>query len=215
MKADTPFANLNVVERRNARECIRVLSNTMRTENEHLTGVSPLELLYDLARDEEGALEKASMGFLLEYFALLEGIRGTYGKHSSYHELLEQQEGRAAAIVRSSQLDDYGAMVRRYFRKYKTGLDPKLVKKRKKLKKKILSYFGAGEEDWNDYLWHMKNIIKDIETLSAIVELDDDEGEVLRLATENHIPFEITPHRDMPGSPGCREKDKKDGNQYL
>ncbi|MEA3486293.1 MAG: KamA family radical SAM protein, partial [Thermodesulfobacteriota bacterium] len=32
MKSDTPFTDLNVVEKRNARECIRVLSNTMRTE---------------------------------------------------------------------------------------------------------------------------------------------------------------------------------------
>ncbi|MEA2013694.1 MAG: KamA family radical SAM protein [Thermodesulfobacteriota bacterium] len=194
MKADTPFAELSVVERKNARECIRVLANTMRTENEHLTQVSPLELLYDLANDEEGALKKVSEGFLLEYVALIEGIRGRYGKHSQYHELLEQKEGRAAAIERSSQLDDYGAMIRGYFRRYKTGLDPKLVKKRRKLKDKILSYFGAGEEDWQDYLWHMKHIIKDIKTLSAFVKLDDDEMEGLRLATKNHIPFEITPH---------------------
>jgi len=80
MKADTPFADLNVVERRNARECIRVLANTMRTENEHLTQVSPMNLLYNLANDEKGALEKVSKGFLLEYVALLEGIRGSYGK---------------------------------------------------------------------------------------------------------------------------------------
>ncbi len=194
MKADTPFADLNVVERRNARECIRVFANTMRTENEHLTHVSPLELLYDLANDEEGALEKVNEGFLLEYVALLEGIRGRYGKHTQYHELLEQKEGRAAAIERSSQLDDYGTMMRRYFKRYKTGLDPKLVKKRGELKHKILSYFGAGENDWQDYLWHMKHIIKDIQTLSSLVKLDDDEMEGLRLATENHIPFEITPH---------------------
>ncbi|MCK4534880.1 MAG: hypothetical protein KAT81_05055 [Syntrophobacterales bacterium] len=194
MKADTPFADLNIVERRNARECIRGLANTMRTENERLTQASPLQLLYDLANDEEGALEKTSEGFLLEYLALLEGIRGKYGKHSQFHDLLEQKEGRTAAIERSSQLDDYGTMIKKYFKRYKTGLDPKLVKKRKKLKDKILSYFGAGEADWQDYLWHMKHIIKDTKTLSALVKLDDDEMEGLRLATENHIPFEITPH---------------------
>ncbi|MCD6487247.1 MAG: KamA family radical SAM protein [Syntrophobacterales bacterium] len=194
MKADTLFADLNVVERRNARECIRVLANTMRTENEHLTQASPLELLYDLANNEEEALEKVSESFLMEYVALLEGIRGKYGKHSQNHELLRQKEGRAAAIERSDQLDDYGAMIRRYFKRYKTGLDPKLVRKRKRLKDKILSYFGAGEKDWGNYLWHMKHIIKDIETLSALVKLNDDEMKGLRLATENHIPFEITPH---------------------
>ncbi len=194
MKADTPFAGLNVVEKRNVRECIRVLSNTMRTEHEHLTGVSPLSFLYDLAKGEEGAREKVSEGFLLEYLALLAGIRGTYGKHARYQELQDQKEGRAAAIVRSSQLDDYGAMVRRYFRRYKTGLDLRLAQQRKKLQKKILSYFEAGEDDWHDYLWHMKHIIKDIDTLASFVALDDEEKEGLRMAKKHRIPFEITPH---------------------
>ena len=121
MKSDTPFADLNVVEKRNARECIRVLSNTMRTENEHLTQTSPLELLYNIANDEEGALEKVTSGFLMEYVALLEGIRGKYGKHSQHHELLEQKEGRGAAIERSFQLDAYGKMMRKYFGRYRTG----------------------------------------------------------------------------------------------
>ncbi len=194
MKSNTLFANLNVVEKRNARECIRVLSNTMRTENEYLTQASPLGLLYDLANDKEKALEKVSEGFLLEYIALLEGIRGRYGKHSRYHELLEQKEGRDAAIERSYQLDAYGKMIRKYFKRYTTGLTPQLIKKRSELKHKILDYFGAGGEDWNNYLWHMKHIIRDIETLSALVKLDDDEIEGLTMATKNHIPFEITPH---------------------
>ncbi|MBE9546306.1 MAG: KamA family radical SAM protein, partial [Proteobacteria bacterium] len=194
LKSDTPFINLNIIEKRNARECIRVLSNTMRTENEHLTEASPLEHLYNLARNEEGALEKVTKGFLLEYLTLFMGIRGKYGKHSKHHELLASKEGRGAAIERSHQLDDYGAMMRRYFRKYKTGLDPKLVKESKRLKKEILQYFGGSEEDWQDYKWHMKHIIKDVETLSSIVKLDDEEVKGLELAIENCIPFEITPH---------------------
>jgi len=194
MKSDTLYANLNVIEKRNTRECVRVLSNIMRTENEYLTGCSPLTLLYDLAKNEKDALDKVSKGFLLEFYAILLGIRGKYGKQSKYHELLEAKEGRDAAISRSSQLDEYGAMIRRYFRRYRTGLDAKLVKERKKLKQDILRYFDASEEDWQDYQWHMKHIIKDVKTLSSIVKLDDDEIEGLKLATENHLPFEITPH---------------------
>lgn len=194
LKSDTPFANLNIVEKRNARECIRVLSNTMRTENEHLTEASPLEHLYNLARNEKGALDKVTKGFLLEYLILFLGIRGKYGKHSRYHDLMASKKGRNAAIERSHQLDDYGTMMRRYFRRYKTGLDPKLVKESKRLKKEILQYFGGSEEDWQDYKWHMKHIIKDVETLSSIVKLDDEEVRGLELAIENRIPFEITPH---------------------
>jgi lysine 2,3-aminomutase len=48
MKSDTYFVNLNIIEKRNAKECIRVLMNTMRSENEYLTKVCPLEALYDI-----------------------------------------------------------------------------------------------------------------------------------------------------------------------
>ena len=189
MKSDTLFAELNPVEKRTARECIRVLSNTMRTESESLTRTSPLQHLYDLARGEEGALDRVSEGFLMEYLALLRGIRGQYGKHSHYHEPPESQEEGLASIERSAQLDDYAATMRRSLKRYKTGLDPKLVNRRKRLKKKILRYFGATEEDWHNYLWHMKHIIRDVETLSSLVTLSDDEREGLRMVKEHHIPL--------------------------
>ncbi|MBW2562357.1 MAG: KamA family radical SAM protein, partial [Deltaproteobacteria bacterium] len=67
--------------------------------------------------------------------------------------------------------------MRRSLKRYKTGLDPKLVTRRKRLKKKILRYFGATKENWDNYLWHMKHIIRDVETLSALVTLNDDERE--------------------------------------
>jgi len=69
-----------------------------------------------------------------------------------------------------------------------------LLSRRKRLKKKILRHFGATKEDWDNYLWHMKHIIRDVETLSALVTLNDDEREGLRMVKEHHIPFEITPH---------------------
>ncbi len=194
MKSHTPFAKLNPVEKRTARECIRVLSNTIRTESESLTRTSPLQIFYDLARGEEGALDRVSEGFLMEYLALLRGIRGQYGKHSHYHELPEPQEERPAAIERSAQLDDYAETMRRSLKRYKTGLDPKLVNRSRRLKRKILRYFGATKEDWHNYLWHMKHIIRDVETLSSLVTLNDDEREGLRMVKEHHIPFGITPH---------------------
>ncbi len=194
MKSATPFADLSPVEKRTARECIRVLSNTMRTENEHLTQASPLHHLYDIARGEEGALSRVSEGFLVEYLALLKGLRGKYGKHSHYHELPEPQEARPASIERSEQLDAYAVAMRRAFKRYKTGLDPQLMRRRNGLKKKILRYFGGTKDDWNNYKWHLKHIIRDPETLSALVALNEDETEGLRMAKEHHLPFEITPH---------------------
>ena len=194
MKSNTYYSELNIVEKRNARECIRVFSNIMRTENEHLTDTSPVELLYELAHNEEEALDKVTKGFLLEFHTLFLGIRGTYGKQSRHDTLLDTKEGRDAAIERSAQLDWYGKMMRRYFKRYRSGLDPKLIRERRGLKDDILRFFKAGESDWNDYQWHLKHIIKDVKTLMALVTLDDQEREGLKLATEHHLPFEITPH---------------------
>ena len=194
MKSDTFFSNLNIVEKRNVRECIRVFANTIRTENEYRTDASPLTLLYELAKNPQESLEKVSVGFLMEYLTLFQGIRGKYGQHYQHHELLKTKRGRAAAIERSSQLDHYGAMIKRYFKKYNSGLNAGLVKERKKLKKEILRHFTAKREDWFDYTWHMKHIIKDIETLSSIVHLNDEEIAGLQAAEKHGIPFEITPH---------------------
>ena len=115
MKSDTFFSNLNIIEKRNVRECIRVFANTIRTENDYLTNNSPLTLLYGLATDPEGSLEKVSVSFLMEYLTHFQGIRGKYGQHYQHHALLKTKQGRAAAIERSSQHDQYGAMIKRYF----------------------------------------------------------------------------------------------------
>ena len=194
MRSDTYFFNLNIIEKRNAKECIRVLSNVMRTENEYRTGASPLSLLFDLAKDAPGARDQVNEAFLCEFIALFRGITGKAGKHITSREIFKMKDGREAAIIRSNQLDEHAALIRRFFRRYKTGYDRSLIRQRQELKKEILHYFGADESDWQDYLWHYRHIIKDIQTLGALVHLEDDEREGLATAVENHIPFEITPH---------------------
>jgi lysine 2,3-aminomutase len=194
MRSDTYFYNLNIIEKRNAKECIRVLSNVMRTENEYLTGASPLALLFDLAKEIPEARDRVNEAFLCEFIALFRGISGKAGKHITSREIFKMKDGREAAIIRSSQLDEHAALIRRYFRRYKTGYDRGMIRQRQELKKDILSYFGADESNWQDYIWHYRHIIKDISTLGDLVHLEDDEREGLACAAENRIPFEITPH---------------------
>ncbi len=162
--------------------------------NEHLTQASPLQLLYDLAHDPDGALARASEAFLCEHLSFFRGITGKAGKHSQSQDLFEMKDGREAALIRSSQLDEYAAMIRRYFRRYRTGFDRSVVKRRKGLKKDILAHFQATEAESQDYLWHLKHIIKNLETLSALVTLDKDEIAGLKAAKEYGIPVEITPY---------------------
>ena len=194
MKPDTFFAKMNIVEKRNAKECIRVFSNTIRTENEYLTKASPLQLLCDLAQEKPGGTEHVTEAFLCEYIAFFYGITGKAGKHLKSQDLFSMKDGRQAAIIRSQQLDEYAALIRKYLRRYKTGLQRSVIREREVLKKEITEYFGGKEEDWQDYLWHYKHIIKDIDTLSSLVHLEDDELEGLKCAKLHGIPFEITPY---------------------
>jgi len=194
MKAGTYYSELNVVEKRNVRECIRVVSNVFRTENEHLTGTSSLELLYSLAHKEEGILDRVSEGFIMEFLALFLGIRGRYGRHSRRHGFLAAGEGKEAALARSGQLDAYASMMNRYLRRHVSGMDEQIVEQRKHMRQAILSHFGGSGKDWYDHRWHLKHIIRDQETLAALVRLEDDEIGGLKMALDNDIPFEITPH---------------------
>jgi len=194
MKSDTYFVNLNIIEKRNAKECIRVLMNTMRSENEYLTKSSPLEALYDIVHEKEKALDAVTEAFLCEYLALFLGITGKAGKHVKSKELFMHADGREAALVRSDQLDEYASYIRKFLRRYKTGLDRSVIRERKALKADILKFFGGSEEDWKDYRWHLKHTIKDIKTLTALVKLDRNELAGLRCAAEDTIPFAITPY---------------------
>ncbi len=42
-------------------------------------------------------------------------------------------------------------------------------------KNKILSVLGGTEEDWNNYKWQLTNRIKDVDTLSKVLDLEDEE----------------------------------------
>ena len=194
MKSDTYFVNLNIIEKRNAKECIRVLMNTMRSENEYLTKSSPLEALYDIVHEREKALDAVTEAFLCEYLALFLGITGKAGKHMKSKELFMLADGRKAALIRSDQLDEYASYVRKFLKRYQTGLDRSVIKEREALKKDILKFFGGTEEDWRDYRWHLKHTIKNIKTLTALVKLDKNEMEGLRCAAADAIPFSITPY---------------------
>jgi lysine 2,3-aminomutase len=194
MRSDTYFVNLNIIEKRNAKECIRVLSNVMRTENEHLTGASPLERLIDLAKEAPGSMEKINEAFISEFIALFRGITGKSGKHVTGQQIFSLKDGREAAVIRSEQLDAYASLIRRNFKRYRTGFDRNLMRQRQELKKSILGYFGAEESQWQDYMWHYRHIIKDIKILSDLVELEPDEVDGLACAGKMRIPFEITPY---------------------
>lgn len=70
-----------------------------------------------------------------------------------------------------SRIDDY-LIARDSITK---GMDPEVQKQYKKSKEILMKHFGATEEDWKSYKWQLVNRITDVETLSLIINLTEEE----------------------------------------
>jgi len=106
-------------------------------------------------------------------------------------------KGREAGISRSNYLDKLYEKVHSFIDRYPSGCDDKLIKEREENRQKILDYFGATIDDWNDYYWHLKHIFQDmddLENLKKLVPLTEEDIKAIEIAIENKIPFGITPY---------------------
>ncbi len=186
-----------------AHDAIRVFRNIISPRNEMLSGFSALSCLWRIAKGDIKALSEVDEGFMLEFLHLFKAINGRPDIYpAKYAEGLEQIDfskikGRKAGIARSNYLDKLAERIWNYIRRYRSGLDPEVIEKRKKNKKKILEHFGASEDNWKDYMWHFRHVIKGrkgIEHLEKLTKLSRDEIRSLMIAVENRIPFGITPY---------------------
>lgn len=193
--SDQYFKALHMLEKNNAKECIRVLKNVIRSENEQLTGFSALQVLYDLAKGRKETMDRVSEGFFAEFIYLFRGINGKsdilFGDDWQSDKELDNRE---AAVNRSSQLDQYARKMAGYFSKYRTGLEPEIRARRDAQKQSIMDYFGASESQWHDFGWQMKHILTGYDTISALVKLDKTEADALKYAEKHNIPVQITPY---------------------
>ncbi len=193
--------DLHILEKSTVRECIRVFRSIIGPINEFRTEFSALESLWKLAQNRRAELKSIiSVGFLLEFINL---FRGVTGKSNIYLENVQvkkgipeffKMKGREAATVRMEMLDDFGLSVQKYFKKYPSGLEDEVISWRSDNRRKILRYFKATEPEWNDYQWHLKNVIKDAKPLLDLIELSNDQKEAVDQAVNNKIAFGITPY---------------------
>ena len=73
---------------------------------------------------------------------------------------------------------------------------PKGLEMQEKLqqrKQTILNVLGGTEENWRDYKWQLKNRIKDVDTLTKIINLTDDEKKAVKEVGEN-FRWSISPY---------------------
>lgn len=193
--------DLHILEKATVREGIRVFKSIIGPVNEFRTGVSALNILWKLARDKrENIQTEVSVGFLMEFINLFRSVIGQSNIYLENGEVKKhipdflKLEGHAAAQARTDILDELGSTVKKYFKKYPSGLEEEVVTWRKENKTKILNYFGGTETDWNDYKWHLKNVICDSKPLLDLIELTKNQKAAIEKANLNKIPFGITPY---------------------
>lgn len=192
--------DLHILEKSTVRECIRVFRSILGPINEKRTGTSALKMLWELAQGREEADKNVSIAFLMEFINL---FRGVAGKANIYYESegakkgipdFLMKEGREASDARTRILDEAGANMSKYFRKYPGGLDSDVIGWREENKKNVLRYFRGNDDNWYDYRWHLKNVVKNEKPLLELIELSTQQKEAVAKAAANKIPFGITPY---------------------
>lgn len=57
---------------------------------------------------------------------------------------------------------------------------PDIIERNRERKQQMISYFGATNEDWNDWVWQLRHRISDVEMLSQFVRVDEADKQVIR-----------------------------------
>lgn len=199
---------LHKLEYAAALEAQKVFNDLISLRNEEIVGFSTLHYLWSIAKDNQEITEEVIDGFLEEFIHLFKAMKGKADISSGWVKpLLERDgveiidftkvEGRDAGIARSKYLDKVYEKVFNFIKRYPSGCEDELVKEREENRKKILDYFGANLDDWNDYRWHLKHIfhtMDDLEHLKKLVPLTEEDIEAIEISIENKIPFGITPY---------------------
>lgn len=193
--------DLHILEKSTVREAIRVLKSIIGPINEHRTGVSALDLLWKMARSQlDNIQNQISPGFLNEFINL---FRGVDGRSNIYFESRQakkgipdflQMQGRKASEARTGMLNEISSNMKKYLRKYPSGLEEEVISWREANRSRILKYFNATEKDWNDYRWQLKNVIREAAPLTELIELSEQQHHAIKQAIEHKIPFGITPY---------------------
>ncbi len=177
-------------------QCLSLFRKLVSVRSERLVRFSVLKLLWHLAREEWDKLpDNLHDGFFEEMYYLFNGMQGRSGIYDqeTYPNFVKKT-GRDAAILRSEELDQMGERSLSAMRKYPTGLDETIQRIRAENRRRIRKAFGASKDDWMDYHWHLKHVIRTSDDLAALIKLSDEEREAIDKAREGNLPFGITPY---------------------
>jgi lysine 2,3-aminomutase len=171
----------------------RAFRGIIKTRSDSLAGFSVIQAIYDIVRDVPRP--DLQPGFYTDLVHMFMGMRGE-GPVAALGPFYVREglEGRQAAIARSRQLDKLWQVVEEWMDRYKHGLQEDVIEKRKKRRQKILSQLGGTENDWHDWKWQIRHVIKKPSRLFDLLPLSQTERKALKLVEEAGLPFGITPY---------------------
>ncbi|MFO7964595.1 MAG: KamA family radical SAM protein [Desulfobacterales bacterium] len=178
-----------------ARDAINVLKNILTVRNEEAAGYSFLQYIDDLLnRPDSKDLPEPSPGFLAEVYHLIKGIFLKSGIYSGKTLTFQKHSGRKAAKLRSEDLSRMMRAADKRMGTYSNGLEKHVIARRRRNKRRILSYFNADAAQWESWNWQMGHAVRNAEALADLIDLTEDEYRAVKSASEFKIPFGITPY---------------------
>jgi len=178
-----------------ARDAILVFNNIISKRSERIAGFSFFGYLNDLVQLENYQdIPLPSKGFMAELDHLLRGIMGKTGIYTEKFPSFQKYQGRRAAVLRSKDLSRMMRIAQKFIDAYPSGLDEDVIRRRSRNKSRILKYFKATDLEWENWKWHTRHVIRNADTLAALVRLTDEEYQAVKLSRTYRIPFGITPY---------------------
>ncbi|HUU52946.1 MAG TPA: KamA family radical SAM protein [Candidatus Heimdallarchaeota archaeon] len=177
------------------RDAILVFSNIISRRSAVLAEFSFLKYIDDLIHDKrKKSVAHPTPDFFAELDHLFRGISGYADVYPESAPAFAKYHGEKAAKLRSADLSRMARSVEKFSTRYSSGFDEDAKRRRYKNKQRILRHFDATGSEWGNWRWQVRHIIRDVETLSTLLKLTDEEYEAVKLAKKHKIPFGITPH---------------------
>jgi lysine 2,3-aminomutase len=175
------------------RDCARVLRSIFSYRAEGLAEFSVMEALYDLAHGKRRP--ELEEGFYAELFHLLLGVQGKAKELAMGDYLISNTlSGREAAVARSAELDKLWERTGSFMKRYPHGLSDEAIARRDENRRKIGSMLDGGDEDWYDWRWQLRHVVKEASLLKSLVPLSPEALEAIKRAKKARLPFGITPY---------------------
>jgi lysine 2,3-aminomutase len=176
------------------RDCAKVLIRLLTRRSEDKAQFSVAQAIMDIAQDiARPDLTPAFYAELLHLFLGLQG-RGPGKALADLHLIPIRYKNREAAIERSRQLDELHTEVERHAAKFVSGLTDDSIQRRRARQQRIIGHLGGSEDDWNDWTWHIRHILREADDIARLLNITDAEYKAIKMARANNIPFGITPH---------------------